>query len=90
METALRILLGIPLTLLTVFVFGAVIRRLLGVRVGPVRTFLAALLAFLVAEPLLAAMLPPEPTDSATALLLGAASICTASLGPWSSSSSPR
>ncbi|MBA3799652.1 MAG: AarF/ABC1/UbiB kinase family protein [Geodermatophilaceae bacterium] len=81
METALRILLGIPLTLLTVFVFGAVIRRLLGVRVGPVRTFLAALLAFLVAEPLLAAMLPPEPTDLATALLLGALSICTASLG---------
>jgi len=81
MEATLRILLGIPLTLLTVIAFGAVIRRLLGVRVGPVRTFLAALLAFLVAEPLLTAMLPPESTDLATALLVGALSICTASLG---------
>ncbi|MDQ3628735.1 MAG: AarF/UbiB family protein [Actinomycetota bacterium] len=80
METLLGGLLFVPAMLVTVLAFAAVIRRLLGVRLGLVRTLLAALLAFLIANPLLTFMLPPPPTDAATALLFGALSICTASL----------
>jgi ubiquinone biosynthesis protein len=80
METLLGTLLFIPATFVTVLAFGAVIRRLLGVRVGLVRTLLAALLALLLAGPLFDFMLPPTPTDLATALVFGLLSICTASL----------
>ena len=81
METLLRNLLLIPTTVVTVLVFGAVIRRLLGVRLGLLRTVLAAVLAFLVAEPLLRALLPESgQTDLGTALLFGALAICGASL----------
>ena len=80
METLLRNLLLIPTTVVTVLAFGAVIRRLLGVRLGLLRTALAALLAFIVAGPLLTAFLPPAPTDLGTALLLGLLAISSASL----------
>ena len=44
--------------LITVLVFGAVIRRLLGIPLGLVRTVFAAALAYVIAGPLLAAFVP--------------------------------
>ena len=79
-ETLLGNALLVPLTLLTLLVFAAVLRRLLGVRVGLVRTALAAVLAFLLAGPLLDAMLPSSETDIGTALLLGLLAVSVASL----------
>lgn len=79
--TLLENLLAIPLTLLTVVVFGAVIRRLLGVRVGWVRTVLSAVLAFALAGALLNAVLPePEQADAVTAALFFALAVSIASL----------
>jgi ubiquinone biosynthesis protein len=79
--TFLDALLLISSTVLTVLVFGAVIRRLLGVRPGPVRTLLAAVLALLVAGPLLQAFLPaPEEADTTTAVLFFLLAVCCASL----------
>jgi hypothetical protein len=58
-----------------------VIRRLLGVRVGAVRTVLFALVAFLLAGPMLNAVLPSvEQADPLTVTLYFAAAICIASL----------
>ncbi len=58
------------MTVLTVLVFGAVIRRLLGVRVGFVRTGLAAAFALLVVGPLVGQMLPdPEHASTEEALV---------------------
>ncbi|MBA3309647.1 MAG: AarF/ABC1/UbiB kinase family protein [Nocardioidaceae bacterium] len=69
------------MTLLTVLAFGAVIRRLLGVRVGPIRTVLAGFLALLIAGPLLNAMLPDgSEADIGTALMYGALAVCAASV----------
>jgi ubiquinone biosynthesis protein len=71
----------VPATVLTVLVFGAVIRRLLGVRLGLVRTLLAAALALVVAEPLTRALLPdPETADPAAALLAALLAVACASL----------
>ncbi|MEJ7741848.1 MAG: hypothetical protein WKF73_04435 [Nocardioidaceae bacterium] len=68
-------------TLLTVLAFGAVIRRLLGVRIGLVRTLLAGLVALFVAGPLLQTMLPDgSEVDIGTALLFGALAVCGASV----------
>jgi ubiquinone biosynthesis protein len=79
--TFLDALLLISSTVLTVLVFGAVIRRLLGVRPGPVRTLLAAVLALLVAGPMLQAFLPaPEEADTTTAVLFFILAVCCASL----------
>ncbi|CAN5676391.1 AarF/UbiB family protein [soil metagenome] len=81
METLLGNVLWIPTMVVTVLVFSAVIRRLLGVRLGLARTALAAVLALLVAGPLLTAMLPdPQGNDVGTALLFGLLAICVASL----------
>jgi ubiquinone biosynthesis protein len=74
-------LLLVPTLLITVFAFGAVIRRLLGVRLGPLRTALAAVLALLIAGPLLEALLPsPEDADTGTALLSFLLAVVVASL----------
>ncbi|KHD76987.1 ABC1 kinase family protein [Actinoplanes utahensis] len=54
-------LLFVPFLVVTVLLFGAVIRRLLGVRVGPGRTLFAAVLAVVVTSPLLAGLAPPDP-----------------------------
>jgi ubiquinone biosynthesis protein len=78
-QKAFSVLLFIPFLVLTVLVFAAVIRRLLGVRVGLGRTLLAALLATIVTAPLLAALAPPDPTSvgagEAVLLVLAAASV---------------
>jgi len=71
----------VPTLVLTVLAFGAVIRRLLGVRLGPVRTALAAVVALAVAGPLLGALLPdPAATGTATALLYLLLAVCCGSL----------
>ncbi|MFI1995387.1 ABC1 kinase family protein [Actinoplanes sp. NPDC020271] len=79
MTKALSVLLFIPFLVLTVLAFAAVIRRLLGVRVGPARTLLAALLATVVTAPVLALLAPPDPDQvtagEGTLLVLAAASI---------------
>jgi hypothetical protein len=81
MEALLENVLVIPFIVLTVLAFGAVIRRLLGVRVGPVRTVLGALLAFLLSGPLLYAMLPaPLEADTGTKLVFLTLAVATASL----------
>jgi ubiquinone biosynthesis protein len=81
MQTFLGALVFVPTLLLTVLAFGAVIRRLLGVGLGPVRTVLAAVLAMAIAGPLLSGLVPePEAADTGTALLLGLLAITTASL----------
>jgi ubiquinone biosynthesis protein len=55
--------------LLIVLVLGAVVRRLLGVRLGPLRSALAVLLALLMTGPLLRTLLPQAgPLDGGTAL----------------------
>ncbi|WP_328470822.1 AarF/ABC1/UbiB kinase family protein [Actinoplanes sp. NBC_00393] len=61
MENAIGATLFIPTLAVTVLLFAAVIRRLLGVRVGPIRTLAAALLALFMATPILAALAPPDP-----------------------------
>ncbi|SNT58870.1 ubiquinone biosynthesis protein [Asanoa hainanensis] len=63
METAVTVLAFLATMVVSVLLFAAVIRRLLGVRVGPVRTLLAALLAVFVAAPVLQALAPPDPTS---------------------------
>jgi ubiquinone biosynthesis protein len=60
-EQAISVLLFVPVMVVTVLVFAAVIRRLLGVRVGPVRTLLAAVLALVTTAPILAALGPSDP-----------------------------
>ncbi|MBA2444303.1 MAG: AarF/ABC1/UbiB kinase family protein, partial [Nocardioidaceae bacterium] len=77
----MRVTVFVFLTILTVLAFGAAIRRLLGVRVGLIRTLLAAVLALLITEPLLEAMLPDgSEVPLGTALLFGALAICGASV----------
>ena len=72
METTLAVVLFVPTMVITVLVFAAVIRRLLGVRVGLVRAVLAAVFALFVATPILQALAPPDPEnlDGGTAFLL--------------------
>jgi ubiquinone biosynthesis protein len=76
---ALSVLLFIPFLVVTVLAFAAVIRRLLGVRVGPGRTLLAAILATVITSPVLAALAPPDPASVSAAegmlLILAAASV---------------
>ncbi|MFC3737910.1 ABC1 kinase family protein [Paractinoplanes deccanensis] len=82
MQRALSIVLFVPTVIVTVLAFAAVIRRLLGVRVGLVRALLAAVLALLVTAPILSAFAPDDPTTvgGGEAFLLGAASIVVAAL----------
>ncbi len=81
MDTVLSNLLYIPTIVLTVLAFTAVIRRLLGVRLGLVRTVLAAFLALIVGGPLLAVLLPrPGETDGGTAAIFFLLAISCASL----------
>ncbi|KUL22368.1 ABC1 kinase family protein [Actinoplanes awajinensis] len=63
MANVFSILLFIPFLALIVWLFAAIIRRLLGVRVGPGRTLLAAVLALLVTSPVLAGLAPPDPKN---------------------------
>ncbi len=83
METLVLNLLLVLSLLLMVLGFGTVIRRLLGVRLGLVRTVLAAVLALFVARPLVNAMLP-RPAEAAedpgTAMLYLFLAVCCASL----------
>jgi ubiquinone biosynthesis protein len=65
-ERALSIVLFVPTLILTVLLFAAIIRRLLGVRIGLIRTLLGALLALLTTAPLLAALVPPDPDTVST------------------------
>ena len=81
MDTVLNTVLIVPTMLLTLLVFGAVLRRLLGVRVSLVRTLLAALFALAIAGPLIEGMLPsPTETDTGTAFLVVLVAVCCASL----------
>ncbi|XVV15179.1 ABC1 kinase family protein [Actinoplanes sp. CA-131856] len=82
MERALSILLFVPIVVVTVLAFAAVIRRLLGVRVGLVRVLLAAVLAMLVTAPILSAFAPDDPAtvSGGEAFLLAAASLVIAAL----------
>lgn len=82
MENAVAVLLFVPFTVGTVLVFAAVIRRLLGVRVGRVRTLLAAVLALFTTAPILAAIAPPDPTQvgAGEAFLLATAAVVVAAL----------
>jgi ubiquinone biosynthesis protein len=80
-DTVLNAFLLVLSTVVTVLAFGAVISRLLGVRLGPVRTLLAAVLALLTAGPLLSGLLPePAEADTTTAVLYFLLAICCASL----------
>ncbi|MBG0561464.1 AarF/ABC1/UbiB kinase family protein [Actinoplanes sp. NEAU-A11] len=71
--------LFIPTVAVTVLLFAAVIRRLLGVRVGPARTLAAGLLAMIVTGPIMVAFAPPDRTSvtagEAFLLILAAASV---------------
>jgi ubiquinone biosynthesis protein len=81
MRTAVANIIFIPTLVLTVLAFGAVIRRLLGVRVGLIRTGLAAILAIWVAGRIMIALSAgAEPADAGTALLLMLLAVCCASL----------
>jgi len=76
------VLLFVPFTIVTVLVFAAVIRRLLGVRIGPFRTLAAAVAGLLVTSPILAAIAPPDPArvSGGEAVLLGVAAVVVAVL----------
>ncbi|MEV6493351.1 AarF/UbiB family protein, partial [Actinoplanes sp. NPDC051633] len=52
----------VPTMALTVLLLAAVIRRLLGVRIGPVRTVVAAVLALLLTTPIVSALAPQDTT----------------------------
>ncbi|MFF5291814.1 AarF/ABC1/UbiB kinase family protein, partial [Paractinoplanes globisporus] len=82
MERAGAVLLFVPFIVGTVWVFAVVIRRLLGVRVGWVRTLLAGLLALLTTPPVLVALAPPDPASvsGGEAFLLGATAIVISAL----------
>ncbi|MEU8819267.1 AarF/ABC1/UbiB kinase family protein [Actinoplanes sp. NPDC048796] len=82
MERALSILLFVPIVVVTVLAFAAVIRRLLGVRVGFVRALLAAVLAMIVTAPILSAFAPADPgtVSGGEAFLLATASLIIAAL----------
>jgi len=77
----MRLAVLVVATLLTVLAFGAVIRRLLGVRVGFVRTMLAGLVALVVAQPLAVAMVPDgSEAPLGTVVMAGALAVCGASV----------
>jgi ubiquinone biosynthesis protein len=79
--SVLDVVLLVVITVITVLVFAAVIRRLLGVRPGPIRTLLAAVLALVVVGPLLQRFVPsPEETDTTTAVLYLLLAVSCASL----------
>ena len=76
------VVLFIVVIVATVLIFAAVIRRLLGVRIGPVRALLAGVLALVITTPILTALAPPDPTSlsGGEAFLLGATAIVVAAL----------
>ncbi|MBB4693295.1 ABC1 kinase family protein [Paractinoplanes abujensis] len=82
MERSLSAVLFVPVVVVTVLAFAAIIRRLLGVRVGLVRTLLAAVLAMLVTAPILSAFAPSDPATvgGGEAFLLGTASLLVAAV----------
>ena len=82
MEQTIAALLFVPVIIVTVLVFAAVIRRLLGVRIGGVRTLLAGLLALFATTPILSSLAPSDPrtVTGGEAFLLGAASIVVSAL----------
>ena len=60
-KQAFSVVLFVPMLVVTVLVFAAVIRRLLGVRIGLLRTLLVALLALLATSPIVSALSPVRP-----------------------------
>lgn len=62
METTISVVLFVPVMVVIVLLLAAVIRRLLGVRLGPVRAVLAAGLALFATSPIVAALGPSDPT----------------------------
>ncbi|MFC7274151.1 ABC1 kinase family protein [Paractinoplanes rhizophilus] len=82
MDQAAAVLLFVPFIVGTVLVFAVVIRRLLGVRVGWMRTLLAAVLALLTTAPILAGLAPDDPAtmSGGEAFLLAATSVVVAAL----------
>lgn len=74
-------LLYLPFLFVTVLAFSTVITRLLGVRLGLVRTLIAAGFALSLATPMLRAMLPPDARiDTVTGVVFVVLSVCCASL----------
>jgi ubiquinone biosynthesis protein len=71
-ERTISAVLVVPMVVLTVLLFATVIRRLLGVRVGPVRAILAGVLALVCSGPILAGLSPSDPAtmDAGEAFLL--------------------
>ncbi|WP_433373986.1 ABC1 kinase family protein [Actinoplanes sp. CA-142083] len=82
MGQAVAVLLFVPFIVGTVLAFAAVIRRLLGVRVGWLRTLLASVLALVITAPILAALAPEDPASvsGGEAVLLAATSVVVAAL----------
>jgi ubiquinone biosynthesis protein len=80
-QTAVANVLVVPVMIVTVLAFGAIIRRLLGVRVGAVRTVLAAVFAIWIAGEIMQALANGRAaTDTGTALLFLLLAVCCASL----------
>ncbi|HET6530268.1 MAG TPA: AarF/UbiB family protein [Actinoplanes sp.] len=82
MERLISVVLVVPITVVTVLLFAAVIRRLLGARVGPVRTLLGAVLALVVTPPILSGLVPSDPATigGGEAFLLAATAVVVSAL----------
>jgi ubiquinone biosynthesis protein len=80
-EQAFSAVLFVTTMVVTVLVFAAVIRRLLGVRLGVIRTLLVAVLALVTTSPILAALAPdPTTVRGGEAFLLIAVAVIVSAL----------
>jgi len=81
-ERAISAVLFVPTMALTALLLAAVIRRLLGVRIGPVRAVLAGVLALFATIPIVAALGPSDPAtmDAGEAFLLLMAAVVVSAL----------
>ncbi|GAA4449675.1 AarF/UbiB family protein [Phytohabitans houttuyneae] len=81
-ETTISVIVFVPTMAVTVWLLAVVIRRLLGVRLGPVRTILAAVLVLFLTPPIIQGFAPPDPATvgGGEAILLSAVSIVIAAL----------
>jgi ubiquinone biosynthesis protein len=81
-EQAFSAVLFVPLMVVTVLAFAVVIRRLLGVRLGFLRTLLVAVLALVATAPILATLAPADPATAGggEAFLLFVASVAVSAL----------
>ncbi|PRZ33911.1 ubiquinone biosynthesis protein [Antricoccus suffuscus] len=81
MRWLLENVIFLPFLFVTILAFSAVITRLLGVRLGLVRTLIAAAFALSLATPILRTMLPPDSRiDTVTGVVFVVLSVCCASL----------